>query len=456
MLVSDYIQWHLDQSEMNEVTAPFAAYSKAKKDLINQQRAQRYSQIIKAQFNNDENMEKYFNLVNSILGDSSFQGAVSTAVDKIAFPSMTNMQLKYVNRIQEILKNDVDQFQKLVSEIYGALEGIISAFGVMDIDKVISPEANAALDQIFGKSPNKTKFVKHKDYLQLDNVALGQYKYLLSLLPDFASIVQSQGAAGTDASIQILSKLLVPIQTLIGFSTEFQVNYEVEKILKDLEKSTNNSNITIKRVGSEGSNDGGYKIGTADLSLTLGENAHLNFNLPNLGMSLKRSSKNLNTADYVNIKLKGSTYGKMLRDVDPNLLTAFYTIYAYTNPKGEGDIPVDSLNAAYKMMKMEASISALIGNIDVEDLVFVLVVNNKAITIFDLLNSMSTSNSDPFTLTPAFRSVRGSLINQHKSFYQKDITKAIDRSNKLRSYIENKMSASVTMKLTKAQLASFK
>jgi hypothetical protein len=35
----------------------------------------------------------------------------------------------------------------------------------MDIDKVISPEANAALDQIFGKSPNKTKFVKHKDYL---------------------------------------------------------------------------------------------------------------------------------------------------------------------------------------------------------------------------------------------------------------------------------------------------
>jgi hypothetical protein len=44
-------------------------------------------------------MEKYFNLVNSILGDSSFQGAVSTAVDKITFPSMTNMQLKYVGKI---------------------------------------------------------------------------------------------------------------------------------------------------------------------------------------------------------------------------------------------------------------------------------------------------------------------------------------------------------------------
>jgi hypothetical protein len=36
MLVSDYIQWNLEKSEMDEVTAPFAAYAKAKKDLVNQ------------------------------------------------------------------------------------------------------------------------------------------------------------------------------------------------------------------------------------------------------------------------------------------------------------------------------------------------------------------------------------------------------------------------------------
>ena len=191
----------------------------------------------------------------------------------------------------------------------------------------------------------------------------------------------------------------------------------MEKILKDLESSTNNKNISIKRVGSEGSASGGYKIGTADLSLSLGENANLNFNLPNLGMSLKRTSKNLNTASEVNIKLKGSTYGKMLKDVDPKLLTAFYTIYAYTNPKGQGDVPNAALNGAYKLMKMEASISALIGNIDVEDLVFVLIVNNKSITIFDLLKSMTTSNTDPFTLTPAFRSSRNRVIEQHKKLY---------------------------------------
>ena len=166
---------------MNEVISPFIEYAKVKKDIVNQHRFDKYSQIIKNKFNNDENMKQYLNLVNSILGDSSFQGAVSTAVDKIAFPSKTNMQLKYVDKIQNDLKNDVNQYQKLVDEIQKALEGIISSFGIMDLDKVISPEANKALNEIFGDSPNYPKFVKHKDYIKLDNVALGQYKYLLSL-----------------------------------------------------------------------------------------------------------------------------------------------------------------------------------------------------------------------------------------------------------------------------------
>ena len=99
------------------------------------------------------------------------------------------MQLKYVNSIKEVLKSNVQQYDKLVSEVQKALEGIISSFGVMDLDKVISPEANKALNEIFGDSPNYPKFVKHKDYTELDNIAFGQYKYLLSLLPDFKDIV---------------------------------------------------------------------------------------------------------------------------------------------------------------------------------------------------------------------------------------------------------------------------
>lgn len=446
---------------MNEITAPFISYAKEKKSIMNQARLNRYSQIIKSKFNNDENMKQYFNLVNKILGDESFQIAVSKAVDKISFPSRTNMQLKYVHDIQNLLKTDVNEFQKLISEIYSALEGIITAFGTMDLNNVISPEANKALDEIFQNSSKKNRFVKYKNYMQLDNNAQGQYKYLLSLLPDFKNILNN--GSGTDESIQILSKLLVPIQTLIGFSSEFQINYEVEKILKDLEKSINSTKIAIKRVGGEGSNSNGYRIGTADLSLNLGENSNLNFNLPNLGMSLKRSSKNLNKADSVNIKLKQSTYGKMLRDIDPSLLTAFYTIYAYTNPKGLGNVPASALTGAYKLMKMEASISALIGNIDAEDLVFVLIINNKSITIFDLLSAMSNSNTDPFTLSPAFQSMRSKVVESHKKYYQKPKEKgrkSIDtlkelRSKNIRSHIDS-ISASVTMKITKAQLSSFR
>ena len=456
MLVSDYIQWNLENQEMSEVIAPFANYMTAKKQIINQHRFERYSQIIINKFGNEKNAEQYFKLVDSILGNDSFQAALSAAVDKVAFPSMTNMQLKYVKNIQELLKRDIDTYQKLVTEVYKALEGIITSFGMINLNKVVTPEANAVLTDIFGNTVNEMKLVKQKDHAELEGVTLGQYKYLLSMLPDFKDILSSVSAGGTDASIQMLSKILVPIQTLIGFSSEYQINYELDKILDDLIDTAKGSGIQIKHVGTEGSNSGGYKVGTADLSIVLGENGNFNFNLPNLGMSLKRSSKNLNSAESVNIKLKGSTYGKLLHDVDPQLLTAFYTIYAYTNPKGQGDVPPSSLNAAYKLMKMEASISALIGNIDVDDLVFVLVVNNKTITIFDLLKSMATSNTDPFTLTPAFKSVRNDLIAKHKSFYQNDASKANDRSEKLRSYIDNKMSAAVTMKLTKSQLAAFR
>ncbi len=457
MLPADYIQWKLDNNEMKEISAPFDNYIKSKKNIINKARVNRYSSIIKAKFNgNEKNIEQYFNLIHSIIGNESFQGAVNIAVDKLAFPSMTNMQLKYVGRIQELLKNNVDTFQNLVSEVDAAVQGIVSALGLMDLDAAISPEANKAIQQIFNDNPNKSKLVKLKQYQELDNTAAGQYRYLLSLMPDFQNILANRSQAGSDASIKILSQLLVPIQTLIGFCSEFQIDHEVEKILDQMQKELGRSGMTISRVGGEGSSTGGYKIGTSDLTITLGDNGHVSMGLPNLGMSLKRTSKNINKADGVNIKLKGSTYGKLLRDIDPSLLTAFYTIYAYTNPENNGDVPGDTLSGAYKLMKMEASISALIGNIDADDLVFVLVVNNKSITIFDLLESMSESNNDPFTLSPAFKSARPGLIAQHKKLYTKNPAKANERSEKLRNYITNKMSASVSVKLSRAQLDRFK
>ena len=68
---------------------------------------------------------------------------------------------------------------------------------------------------------------------------------------------------------------------------------------------------------------------------------------------------------------------------------------------------------------------------------------------------MVTSNTDPFTLTPAFKTQRESLIAKHRSYYQKNIEKATERSNRLRSYIDNKMSAFVTVKLNRSNLSAF-
>ncbi len=460
MLVSDYIQWNLEQAEMDEVSQPFVQYAKAKKEIMNKSRFDRYSNIIKSKFQNDSNMKQYFELINSIIGNESFQGAVDSAVNQIAFPSYSNMQLRYIEGIKQELKNNATNYQRLVSEVQAALQGIITALGTMDLDSVASPEVNKTINQIFGDNPNKTNLIKHNEYQKLDKMAIGQYKYLLSLLPDFQDVLSSK--KGSDASIQMLSKLLVPIQTLIGFSSEFQIKYELDKIVNDLEKDLSASGLKVERVGGdEGSTDGGFRIGTADLSIMIGETGNISFNIPNLGMSLKRSSKNLSTAKEVNIKLKGSTYGKLLHDVDPDILTAFYTIYAYTNPKNMGDIPNSTLSGAYKLMKMEASITSLIGNINTDNLVFILMVNNKAITIFDLLQSMSDAPNDPFTLTPAFKSARPGLIDVHKKYYatsKKGSVEALaqERSRKLRNYITNKMSASVTVKLTQSQLKQFR
>jgi hypothetical protein len=94
------------------------------------------------------------------------------------------------------------------------------------------------------------------------------------------------------------------------------------------------SGMRVERVGDE--KDSGFRIGTADLTINLGENPSMSFNVPNMGMSLKRSHKDLSKADSVNIKLKGSTYGGLMQEIDPDLVTAFYTIYANTRPVVRG------------------------------------------------------------------------------------------------------------------------
>jgi hypothetical protein len=124
--------------------------------------------------------------------------------------------------------------------------------------------------------------------------------------------------------------MLMPIQTLIGICSEYQAEYEVKKLIDKLAKDLEASGMRVLRTGDEG--DSGFRIGTADLTIQMGENSNISFTMPNLGMSLKRSHKNLDTAKEVNIKLKSSTYGGLLQEVDPDLVTAFYTIYANTRP----------------------------------------------------------------------------------------------------------------------------
>ena len=93
--------------------------------------------------------------------------------------------------------------------------------------------------------------------------------------------------------------------------------------------------------------------------------------------------------------------------------TAFYNLYAYVHQEKKNEVD-KILDNAYSTMKMYASITALVGSLNVESLVFVLIVNNKAITIFDLLESMKGSEENLFSLIPDFENKRNFIINKHK------------------------------------------
>jgi hypothetical protein len=58
---------------MTEVTSPFVSYANSKGSMLNAERFNRYSNIIKSKFNNsDTEMEEYFKLIRGIIGNKNF------------------------------------------------------------------------------------------------------------------------------------------------------------------------------------------------------------------------------------------------------------------------------------------------------------------------------------------------------------------------------------------------
>lgn len=391
----DYIQFFLNDKEMDEVTAPFLAYKESKAATMNRISFQTYKQMMIKRFENDEeSVAQYLQLARKFVNNKNFESALSNAVDNLAMPEYTNMK---VFAMQDYLTKNAQEYQKLVNEVTAAVTSITDILGIADLSAIMpGTKAYDILQKIYndqGKDFDRIiTLSQHKD---LDARFAGQYKYLLSLLQDFQN-VQDSGDRG--AAVQILGKLLVPIQTLIGICNEYQVELEVNKLLSDMAKDLNSPNIQVTRVGDE--SDKLFSTGTADLkaSMNIGH-SNVEFKVPDLGMSLKRSHKNLDSAKEVKIKLKtGAKLGNLMAGImDPKLVTQFYTIYANTQPMINGNrqkaLPAGTISSAYALMKAKCLIPALIGNINSDDLVAIFIINNKPYTIFDMLEAMADATS---------------------------------------------------------------
>lgn len=468
-MVGDYIQWYLDSQEMTEVTEPFLNFAKQTQELKRNTSLNFYKQKVLDQFyGKTGQMGKYLTTASAIVGNEHFQQSLDNAIDAMTMPDLSNVQVALNDKVQEELKKNANEYKKLVSQINNAVNSIVSVLGTADLDSIppkndeksdVSTESmQAAIKTLYGSYENYDRIITGKAFQELDNRFKGQYRYLLSLLPSFTELqktcLDGSEKVATDVSLKILSKLLLPIQTLIGICNELQVEIEVNKLLSDFQKSfKDGKNISVKRVGDSGRDRSGrgFSTGTADLTIKMNQGqSQINFKVPDLGVSLKRTR--LQKDGKYDIKLKGTNLGQLMYELNPDLVTKFYTILANVRPelngKKQADFPSRTVTSAYAYMRNLALVPALVGNFDVDDLVAIFVVNNQSMTIYDLLEELGKLPKDRYVSTkPSFGTIKKQTGIEHRSIFKKySPDQKGERSKEIRAFLD-KTSIEVFLKI---------
>lgn len=444
MTTQDYINWHLSTEEMGA----YSSYFLAKQEIINSLSFEKYKSIVLNRFeNNQKEADQYLRLASQFTSNSNFQAAFNQMVEKMRMPDKSNSQVRFIQDVQNALKTNADEYQRLIQQISDALISITSVLGVLDTDSLLpSKETDEALAKIYGSRNQPYDKILLQNDLKQSGAFFGQYKYLLSMIPDFQELANKTVA--DDASIPILSKILTPIQTLMGIAAEYQSEIELNALLDDFCKDFNTSkgSIVIKRVGDESDkNTGkGFRVGTADLSISMEQGkSNISFNAPDLGVSLKQSRLRKKTDSY-HVQLKGTTYGALFQEIDPQIVTAFYNLFANTAPTVAGipqkPVPSKTLTSAYKYMRSASLVTALIGSANAQSLVAIFVINNKPYTIYDLLEGLTKQSdlSKVIEMKPAFLSRHRPVMETHKELFNKYTADEKEkRSSSIRSEIDD-------------------
>lgn len=377
-----------------------------------------YREKLKANFdfNSDETLDNYLDLVMSLMNSSEIQGALNKAMSTLPMPSIGSRQL-HIGKIMADLQGNTDKMNAYLKELNTVFNGILKTVSsisyedllAMSIDgEKLNPAIKRKLQKIWNTSLSSGVLEASDRYKDLSSRAKAQYRSLIMRVSRMADKglytgggFNSKAMSDSSELTALLSPIVMFFQTLLGFASEYIIAENLNELTdKLISGGAKHPNVQVKVSASTvGTQSGGvFSTGTTDLAIKLtpaGGTISIDTNLPDIQASLKRTKVRQN--GNIDIHIKDSSFGKLMQAILGNSFTAsnlnaFYNLYAAQkkNAKYKGtDLGSGSsdfsINEVYNVMQEAMVVAAIAGSMTKEDLSMVLIVNDQVLSIYDIL-----------------------------------------------------------------------
>lgn len=436
-----YVELDIWHSERNYAAEFFAYRDQSENSQFNLS-ASIYREKMKANFdfNSDESLNEYLDLIMTLMNSSEIQRALNNAMSALPMPSIGSRQL-HVNAIMASLQKDATKMNAYLKELNGVFEGILRTISsisqedllAMSIDgNQLNPVIKKKLETIWQTSLSSGTIKASQKYNDLSGRAKAQYRSLIMRVSRLADQglytgggFNSKAMSESNELAALLSPIVMFFQTLLGFASEYVIAENLNKLTHELISIGGllpNVKVSASTVGTQ--SGGIFSTGTTDLAIKLtpeGGDISMDASLPDIQASLKRTKTRKDGS--IAIHIKDSSFGKLMQAIlgtsfSAGNLNAFYNLYAAqkNNSKYKGTDPDSgsrdfSINEVYNVMQEAMVVAAIAGSMTKEDLSMVLVINNQVLSIYDIL-----ANPEKYSMSGDKLTVKGTnLRNSRKS-----------------------------------------
>lgn len=456
--------WHSER----DYAAEFFAYREQSENSQFNLSAAIYQEKMKQNFNfsSDAEMMQYLDLIMALMDSKQIQQALNNMIQDLPMPSIGSRQLHISAIVADLQKNSqkMTNYLNQLDSIFTGMLSALSSFSQEDLlrmqvdGNILNPAIQQKIEAIWGVKLSSGVLKASDNYSNLSARAKAQYR---SLISRFSALADSglYGAGGFNVEAMSKSKdfsaLLSPIvmflQTLVGFASEYVVAENLNKLTNELISLGNgipNVKVSSSTVGTQ--SGGVFSTGTTDLAIHLtpdGGSVAGAIEFPDIQASLKRTK--IKKDGNIEIHIKDTSFGKLMSAIlgssfSASNLNAFYNLYAANgnNKKYKGEDPVGgtgnfSINEVYNVMSDAMLVAAIAGSMTATDLSMILIVNNQVLSIYDILSNpekYSVSNNGKLqvkgtNLRPNRKSIQAmNTISQDEPL---DQSEGYDRSSKI-------------------------